>query len=108
MALFLRVETEIEWIDDISETPILGHLFVFALIFIPAVLMSFVIQGIVPGFHNDVGFTKAMIVLLPLWNLGLWLGKIKIYTFFIPSWILLGVISLVKGYMMISGLDDGQ
>jgi hypothetical protein len=28
--------------------------------------------------------------------------------FFIPSWILLGAIAIVKAYLMIKGIDNGQ
>ena len=108
MALFLGIDTEIEWIEGISEIPIIGHIFLFVLVFVPAVLMSFIFQSIIPSLNNDVGFTKVMLVLLPVWNLGLWIGKIKAYIFFVPSWILLVAISLVKGYLMIRGIDDGQ
>jgi len=105
---FLGVDTEVEWIDSITSVPILGRLFSFLLIFVPPVIVSFLAQAIIPGLHNDIGFTKAMLVLLPCWNLLLWLLKIKPYIFFLPSWILLGVISIVKGILMITGVNNGQ
>lgn len=89
MALFLSIDTEIEWINDIAEVPVLGGLFAGIFIFVPAVAMSFCLYAIIPFLHNDVGFTKAMLVLL-------------------PAWMVLVVISLVKGYLMIAGIDDGQ
>jgi len=106
--LFLGVVTEVEWIDDVAKVPILGHIFLFLLIFIPAVLLSFLVQATIPGLHDDIGFTKAMLVLLPSWNLVLWLIRIKLYCLFLPSWILFGIIAIVKGVLMIAGIDNGQ
>lgn len=106
--LFLGVKTEVEWIDAIAEVPILGHIFLFVLMFVPAVLLSFLAQAALPGLHNYIGFTKAMLVLLPVWNLFLWLTKIRLYCFFLPSWILFGIIAIIKGILLISGIDDGQ
>ena len=105
--LFLGVETDVEWVEDIADVPVLGHIFLFALIFIPAVLLSILLQGTIPGLHDDIGFTKLMLVLLPGWNLFLWLMSIKLYIFFLPSWILLGIIAIVKGILLIYGIDDG-
>lgn len=106
--MLLSVKTDVKWIDDISKTPIIGGIFLFVLMFVPAVLASFLAQSIVPTRHNDVGFTKAMLVLLPGWNLFLWANKIRLYAFFLPSWVLLGGIALVKGILLIAGISDGQ
>jgi hypothetical protein len=76
--------------------------------FVPAVLISFLIQAIMPALNNDVGFTKAMLILLPGWNLFLWVTKIKLYLFSLPSWVLLGAIAIIKGILLIAGIDDGQ
>jgi hypothetical protein len=108
MGLFFGIDTETKWIQDIGTIPVIGTIFLFVLVFVPAVLLSFIIQSITPALHNDIGFTKAMLVLLPVWNLGLWIGRIKIFMFFIPAWILLGVIAAVKTYLMIRGIDNGQ
>lgn len=106
--LFLTVKTEIEWINEVAEIPVLGHIFLFVLMFIPAVLGSFLLQIIIPGLNNDIGFTKAMLMLLPMWNILLWRIKIRLYLFTIPAWILLGSIAIVKGILLIAGVDDGQ
>ena len=106
--VFLGVDTEVEWIDSIASVPILGHFFSFLLMFVPPVMVSFLAQAIIPGLHNEVGFTKAMLILLPGWNLLLWLLRIKPYIFFLPSWILFSVISIVKAILMITGVDNGQ
>ncbi|HEX3167362.1 MAG TPA: hypothetical protein VFD24_16035 [Chitinophagaceae bacterium] len=106
--LFLGVKTDVEWIKDITEVPVLGHIFLFVLIFVPAVLLSFLVQATIPGLHNDPGFTKAMLALLPAWNLFLWMMRIRLYLFFLPSWILFGVIAIVKGILLIAGVDNGQ
>ena len=106
--LFLGVKTEVEWIEDVAVVPVIGHVFLFLLIFIPAVLLSFLAQAVIPGLHNDIGFTKAMLVLLPSWNLFLWLIKIRLYCLFLPSWILFGLIAAIKGIMLIAGIDNGQ
>jgi hypothetical protein len=103
--LFLGVETEKDWIESIADIPILGHLFVFVLIFVPAVICSFIAQALIPYLHNDIGFTKAMFILLPTWNAIMWFSKIKLYIFFLPSWILLGIISIVKIILMFNGVE---
>lgn len=104
--LFLGVEAEKDWIESIAEVPILGHIFVFALIFIPAVIFSFIAQALVPYLYNDIGFTKAMLVLLPIWNAIMWFSKVKLFVFFLPSWILLGIISIVKVILMLNGVEQ--
>ena len=94
--LFLGVETEKDWINSIEEIPVLGHLFIFALVFIPPVIGSFIAQALIPGLHSDIGFTKSMLLLLPSWNLVMWLLKVRIFIFFMPSWLLLGIIAIIK------------
>jgi len=94
--LFLRVNTEKDWIKSAAETPLFGSLFIFALIFIPPVISSFIAQALVPGLNDDTRFTKSMLVLLPAWNLLLWLFKIRLFVLFIPAWILFGIVSIVK------------
>jgi hypothetical protein len=104
----LTAKIDNEWINEITDTPIFGGLFLFVLMFIPPVLVSFFLQVIVPMLNNDIGFTKAMLLLLPCWNFLLWHLKIKLYIFYIPAWIIWGLISFIKGILMISGIDDGQ
>jgi len=108
MGLLLTVKTDIGWINEVSDTPIFGGFFLFILTFVPPVSMSFLLQAVVPMLNNDIGFTKAMLLLLPSWNFLLWHFKIKLYAFFIPAWIIWGIISFIKIILMISGLDDGQ
>jgi hypothetical protein len=48
--LFLGVETEKDWINSIEEIPVLGHLFIFALVFIPPVIGSFIAQALIPDY----------------------------------------------------------
>jgi hypothetical protein len=106
--LHLGVTTNIKWIDDVAKTPILGGVLLFVLMFIPPVLFSFLAQLIFVGLNNDIGFTKAMLVLLPTWNLFLWLKKIRLTFFHIPAWVLFGAIAIIKGIRLIAGFDDGQ
>lgn len=106
--LLLGVKTECNWINEIAKIPIIGGVFLFILIFIPAVLMSFLAQAIIPGLKDDIGFTKAMLFLMPAWNLFLWVTGIRLYLFFLPSWILFGVIALIKFILLITGIDNGQ
>ena len=94
------VKTDIEWINSFAELPIIGHGFLFVLIFVPAALLSFLAQTIIPYLNNDIGFTKAMLILLPSWNILLYFLKIRLYMFFIPAWILLPVISVINGIIM--------
>jgi hypothetical protein len=95
--LFLGVDTEKDWINSIEEIPVFGHLFTFALIFVPPVIISFIAQALIPGLHNDIGFTKSMLVLLPSWNFLMWLLKIRVFILFIPAWVLFGIIATIKG-----------
>ncbi|HEY6062409.1 MAG TPA: hypothetical protein VIV35_02300 [Chitinophagaceae bacterium] len=94
--LFFGVDTEKDWINSTTEIPVLGHLFTFALIFIPPVIVSFIARSLIPGLHNDIGFTKSMLVLLPSWNLLIWLFKVRLFILFIPAWLLFGVIAIIK------------
>jgi len=104
MSLILGVTTKVVWIDSISKMPIIGGFMIFVIMFVPAVLLSFLIQLTVPGLHDDLGFSKAMLILLPIWNIALWfILKVRLFLFFLPSWVLLGGISLVNGVIMIIG-----
>jgi hypothetical protein len=104
--LLLKAETNVEWINNIAEIPIIGDAFLFILMFVPAVLFSFLLHSIIPALNDDIGFTKAMFILLPGCNLILWLYKIRLYIFFIPSWILFGVIAVIKTILMLNGIDN--
>ena len=106
--LFLGVKTDINWIEETAATPILGGVFLFVFMFIPPVIVSFIAQKIVPGLNNEIGFTKAMLLLLPLWLTFAWFKKIRLYFLFIPAWILFGIISLIKAVLLVIGIDDGQ
>jgi hypothetical protein len=103
--LILAVKSKIDWINEAGETPFFGGIFVFLLMFIPAVLLSFLAQAVIPGMHDDLGFTKAMLILLPVWNLFLWVKQIKLYLFLFPSWIILGGIAIIKGILLLTGND---
>lgn len=107
-SLFLCVKTQVPWINNTAKTPIVGGIFLFAFIFVPPVLISIIMQTLIPGLDNDIGFTKAMLILLPGWNLFLWLIRIRLYLFYLPSWILFGSIAIVKGILLITGVSDGQ
>jgi hypothetical protein len=100
--LLLGVKSELKWVKDVEDLPILGHFILFVLMFVPAVLLSFIAQATVPGLHDDAGFTKAMLVLLPGWNLFLWWMNIKLYCFFLPSWLLFGAIAILKAIGLIT------
>jgi hypothetical protein len=108
MALFLGIETEIKWMKDIVATPILGHIFLFVIVFVPAVILSFILYAVIPPLNNDIGFAKVMLLLLPVWNIGLWICKIRVFILFIPTWLLFGIIAIIKGYLMFKGIDNGQ
>jgi len=94
--MILGVKTKKQWINDIAKVPFIGGVFIFLLIFIVPVILSFLAQAFVPGLQNDVGFTKAMLVFLSTWNLAMWFSKLKLYLLFLPAWVLLGLIALVK------------
>ena len=101
--VFPSVKTNIEWIKSLAEPPIIGEAFLFTLIFVPAVLLSFLAQTIIPYLDNDIGFTKAMLLLLPIWNIFLRYMKIRLYMFLLPTWILLPILTTIKGIVMFFG-----
>ncbi len=100
MLVIANVKTDKEWIRSAAEPPFVGNLFLVALIFIPAVVCSFICQAFVPGMNDDDGFTKAMFLLAPLWNFILWKMNIRLYLFWLPSWLLLGIIAVIKAAIM--------
>lgn len=98
--MIVGVKTDKQWINNIAKVPLIGGIFIFLLIFIVPVVASFLAQTFVPGLQNDIGFTKAMLILLPTWNLAMWFSKLKLYLLFLPAWVLLGLIALVKTVKM--------
>src|SRR3712207_2444547 len=106
--LLLGVKSEVEWIQETARIPVLGGVFLFLLTFVPAVLLSFLAQAAIPGLHDEMGFTKAMFILLPCWSLLLWLLRVRLYCFFLPSWLLFGTIAVIKTIILIAGIDNGQ
>lgn len=104
--LLLAVKSEIVWINEVGRAPVVGGVFIFLVMFIPAVILSLLTQALIPGLNNDIGFTKAMLLLLPAWNLFLWIKNIKLYLFYLPSWMLLGGIALIKGILLLTGYDS--
>jgi hypothetical protein len=104
--LFLGIKTDDDGIESIANIPIIGSIFVFILMFVPAAILSFIVHALIPYLNTDIGFTKAMLVLLPACNAIMWFAKIKLFIFFLPSWIVLGIISIVKAILMINGLDE--
>jgi hypothetical protein len=96
MLLLLGVKTDKEWINEIATIPIVGGFFLFAFIFIPPVIGSFAATQIIPYLNNDTGFTKAMFIFLPSWNLLMWYLKIRLFLLFIPAWLLFGIIAIIK------------
>jgi hypothetical protein len=104
----LAVKSNIKWITETAEIPVLGSIFLFLLMFVPAVVLSFLAQAVIPTLGDEAGFTKAMFALLPGWNLLLWLYRIRLYCFFLPTFIFFGAIALVKALLMVAGIDDGQ
>lgn len=106
--LLLGVRSEIEWIQETARIPVLGGIFLFLFTFIPAVVLSFLAQSAIPVLYDDLGFTKAMLVLLPGWSLLLWFRGVKLYCFFLPSWVLFGTIAVIKAILLIAGIDNGQ
>ena len=75
--MIVGIKTTNKKINDIVDIPFLGGLFIFVMIFIPAVLTSFLLQALVPAFQNNKGFTKALIFALPAWNLLFWFSIIR-------------------------------
>jgi hypothetical protein len=47
--LLMSVKTQFDWITEIAKIPILGAAFLFVVMFVPAVLLSFLAQAIIPG-----------------------------------------------------------
>ena len=100
MAVITGISTEGKWIKPNAEIPFIGGVFAFIVIFVVPVICSFALQNVVPGLHDEIGFTKSMLVLLPTWNLFLWLMKVKTLFFYLPAWLLLGVIAILKSLEM--------
>ncbi|TDQ08324.1 hypothetical protein [Pedobacter metabolipauper] len=94
--MIVGVKTEVKWINSIAEITLVGGFFIFLLIFIVPVLLSFLAQAVIPGLSDEDGFTKALMLLLPGWNLALWLFRIRLYIFFIPAWVLVGGLALIR------------
>ena len=105
VALALGVKTKYRTINDFADVPLIGGVFLFILIFIPAVLLSFLSQKLIPGLQDDQGFTKAMLILLPLWNWLLWKKDIRLYFIFLPAWMLFGGVALLKIILFVFGVD---
>jgi hypothetical protein len=81
---------------EIATVPVICGFFLFALIFIPRVFLSFLFQATVPSLNDESGLSKAMFVLLPLCNFLPWRLGIRVYLFFLTSWLLPGCIALIK------------
>ncbi len=92
----LTIKTTNESLRSIAEVPIIKEGVIFGLIFIVPVLGSFIVQEFTPYLKDDLGFTKSMLFLLPIWNLIMWLFEIKLFAFWVPTWVLFAVISIVK------------
>lgn len=93
--LLLSIKTDKDWINEFAEIPLPGQLFVFAFIFLPPVTASFVAQMTIPALNNDTGFTKAMFILLPSWNLLMWFLKVRLFFFsYRPGYCLVSLLSL--------------
>lgn len=102
------VKTGNKTINELVAIPFVGDVFLFVLIFIPPVLISFALQATLAPLQNSLGFGKAMIFALPLWNLLLWFCKLKLYVFFVPAWLLLGGIATYRGVVLFSGEKPGK
>ena len=99
--MIVSIKTDINWMNSIANIPIVGSVFIFLIIFVIPVIGSFIGQAIIPGFQDDIGFTKILMILLPPWNILLWLTKIKLYLFFLPAWLLISGLALMKFIRMI-------
>ena len=99
--MIVGVKTDKSWMNDIAKIPILGAISIFLIIFIVPVLCSFLCQSFVQELKSDIGFTKALMVLLPGWNLALWFLKIKTFIFFMPAWALLGGLAVLRGIRLL-------
>jgi len=92
--MILGIKTENKELDSAATVPIIGGLIIFALIFIVPVLLSFLFEYyIFTGYEKDFVFGVSMAILLPIWNLTLWFRDIKLYLFFMPAWLFLGIIT---------------
>ena len=60
--IFTGIRTEVSWIKDLADVPVLGGFFTFLLISIPAVLVSAALHMTIPALSDDLGFTKAMLL----------------------------------------------
>lgn len=106
--MIVGIKTPNKNITEIAGTPVVGGIFIAMLIFLPAVLISFALQAIVPALQNNIGFTKVLIFALPAWNLLFWFLRLKLYIFFIPAWLVLSCFAIYNGFVLFSGEKPGK
>jgi len=94
--MIIGVKTNRKRILEIASVPVIGGFFLFVICFVPAVAMTFFIQYLFPSISGDPYFGYILGVLLPLWNLLLYVFDIRLRIFFIPAWLLFGVIALMR------------
>lgn len=96
MIFIIDIDANTKLVNTKNTDKATRKLVAFILIFLSPVICSFTLQEFMPGFKNEFGFTRAMLLLLPTWNLFLWVIKIKTTFFFCPAWIIFGIISIAK------------
>ena len=94
--MIIGMKTEVEWLKSLYAIPILGGWIPFLLAFILPVITSAILEKSIIGFEENYVFESSMMVLIPLWNLFLWLINVRVYILWLPSWLIMGVIVLIK------------
>jgi hypothetical protein len=94
----VNVKTNITWIKDFGQTPIIGHFFVLMLATLPCAIFSLAISEIFFKAEADFVFTRIMYITVPLWNIFLWIRRINIYIFFLLSWLIFSLIVIVRHF----------
>lgn len=94
--MIIGIKTNRKRLLEVTEIPVIGGFFLFVLCFVPAVAATFFVQHLFPSISGDPNFGYILSVLLPLWNLLLYLLDVRLSVFYVPAWLLFGVIGLLR------------
>lgn len=96
--MIIGIKTNHQTLLKAADVPVVGGFFLFALCFLPAVFSAFFIQYLFPAISGDPYFGYLLAVLLPLWNLLLYVFAVRLSIFYVPAWLLFGAIGLLRWF----------
>jgi len=94
--MIIGIKTNRKRLLKVADAPVIGGIFLFITCFVPAVAATFFIQYLFPSISGDPYFGYILGVILPLWNLLLYIFDIRLSIFYIPAWLLFGAIGLLR------------